>query len=96
MEFLIFGQPVPSIGTSNLGGCSVVLVVSTFRGDCRIYYPGDRSKNNGGGGVHCQSKMGVVAELYTANQHYFKGSNNWIVCALLDGQVALPAQQKIM
>lgn len=98
VKFLVFGHTAQSIGTANLGGCSVVLIASRAAAILAHIAPranGDPSDIHGGV-RHVRNKMDEVAALYNANKHYFTGTNNWVVCAMHYGELALPDQQIIM
>src|SRR5450432_4280899 len=96
VSFLAFGRSgLNSIGTANLNGCSVVMVVSRY-GAILAHIP-PRPALQVAGDSNIQAKMDQVTALYHANKQYFlMEGNNWILCAVCQDELALPAQQKIM
>lgn len=98
-KFLRFGDNgITSIGTANLNGCSAVMVLSAFGAILGHIapLPDDHSDRSTAGDDHARSKMDLLRSLYTANKRYFPtGSNGWVFCAIFEGEVGLPDQQKI-
>lgn len=98
VKFLPFGS-VSAIGTRDLGGCSVVVIASKYGAilahippmpDCNHLhdpYYGDR---------HVQEIMHQVNELYSRRRNYFPAAESYLICAMYNGEIALPYQKKIM
>lgn len=98
-KFLAFGQDgLTAIGTANLNGCSAVMIVSVY-GTILAHIPprpNGHSRDVHAGDNHARTKMREVAALYNAHSEYFPtGGNSWVVCAVFQGEVALPDQQRI-
>jgi hypothetical protein len=99
VKFFVFGEGgKASIGTAYLGGCSAVIIASSYAvilahipprpsADASDLHAGDR---------HAQEKMDEMAALYNANRTYFPRESSWVLCAMYAGELALPDQQKIM
>lgn len=101
VEFLQFGRNgLTSIGTANLNGCSVVMIVSAHGAILGHIPPRPRDSNPSdleAGDRHCQIKMNEVRDLYIANRQCFpKGGSSWVLCAMFLGEVPLSDQQSIM
>lgn len=99
IKFLPFGENgFTSIGTANLNGCSAIMILSNFGAILGHIapLPDNHAGNPAAGDEHAKSKMSLLQSLYTSNQRYFPtGSDGWVVCAMFDGEVALPDQQRI-
>ena len=89
-----------SIGTKDLKGCSVVMIVSPQA--AILAYIAPRPPNSDlsdpeAGDRHCQTKMNEVGALYEANKQCFLTyGGSWVLCTVFQGEVALPDQQNIM
>ena len=99
IAFLPFGAyGLTSIGTANMNGCSAVVVLSKL-GAILAHIaplPHDHVGNPEAGDEHAQSKMDLLKSIYRSNEQYFPpGSAGWVVCAMFEGVVALPDQQRI-
>jgi len=99
IKFLRFGEnEITSIGTANLNGCSAVMIISAFGAILGHIapLPDDHFNRLTAGNDHARSKMDLLESLYTAKKRHFPtGSNSWVVCAMFEGEVGLPEQQKI-
>lgn len=100
VKFLAFDQNgLASIGTANLNGCSAVMIVS-IHGAILAHIPprpNAHSQDLGAGDRHAQAKMHEVAQLYRAYGNSFPtGGSNWVVCAVYEGELALPDQHSII
>jgi hypothetical protein len=87
-----------SIGTRNLNGCSVVMVVSVHGAILGHIAPRPSfdMTNPTAGDDHATMMMNRMTSIYYENQQYFPvGSNSWVVCVTFDGEVGLPDQQRI-
>ncbi|KAG9228139.1 hypothetical protein BJ875DRAFT_342699, partial [Amylocarpus encephaloides] len=99
VKFMRFGENgMTSIGTANLNGCSAVMVLSNYGAILRHIapLPDNHADNPSAGDEHAQTKMDLLRSLYTLHQQCFPtGSNGWVVCAMFEGEVGLPDQQRI-
>jgi hypothetical protein len=100
VKFLQFDPSgLSSIGTANLNGCSAVMIVSIYGAILGHIppRPDGTSQDLDAGDRHARMKMQEVATLFTTYKNYFpSGGNTWVLCAVFQGEVALPDQQKIM
>ncbi|OIW25521.1 hypothetical protein CONLIGDRAFT_635343 [Coniochaeta ligniaria NRRL 30616] len=93
-------QITPAIGTANLGSCSVAAIISAF-GAILAHIPPLPSltaheADPHAGDNNVRAMMGRVRELYMEYEGYFPVASTVVVCAILNGQVALPDQMEIM
>lgn len=106
-QFVSFSQ-MTAIGTRNLGSCSVVLIASQY-GAILAHIPPLPSQASSSastsmsldpyaGDNNVRALMDQVKQLYHYYQsyNYFPASNAHIVCAIFQGEVALPDQVAIM
>jgi len=101
VKFLQFGlNGLTSIGTSDLKGCSVVMIVSAqaaILAHIAPLPPNYDQSDREAGDRHCQRKMDEVGALYKANRQCFPTrQSSWVLCAVFRGEVGLPDQQNIM
>ncbi|KAL1850488.1 hypothetical protein Daus18300_012902 [Diaporthe australafricana] len=108
VRFIAFSNTL-AIGTRGLGSCSVALVVSQH-GAILAHIPplplepssppaSAQSKAESdpyAGDKNVRKMMGYVKDLYNYNRSFFPTSNTHVVCALYQGEVALPDQMAIM
>jgi hypothetical protein len=88
-----------SIGTANLGGCSVAVLVSPFAAILAHIAPRPTTADSSlaAGDMHCREKMMRLRELYTQHQTLFPpGKSGVVICAELEGDVVLNDQMNIM
>ncbi|OIW30515.1 hypothetical protein CONLIGDRAFT_668507 [Coniochaeta ligniaria NRRL 30616] len=93
-------QTTPAIGTSGLGSCSVAAIVSAYGAILAHIPPRPLSPapeaDPYAGDNNVRAMMQRVRELYEENEHYFPFANTVVVCAVYNGEVALPDQMGIM
>jgi hypothetical protein len=98
LDSVIFSDK-PGIGTDRLGSCSVVLIVSpsaAIMGHVSPLPDNINHDNPNAGSEHVTSFMAQVTDLYQQYQKSFGDSSSWVVCAVYQGEIALPEQQAIM
>ncbi|KAF2254232.1 hypothetical protein BU26DRAFT_380474, partial [Trematosphaeria pertusa] len=87
------------IGTDKLGSCSVILILSplgAILGHVSPLPDGNTSDRNAGD-EHVRSFVGRITGYYRQCQDLFPANpGSWVVCAVYQGHVALPDQQRIM
>ncbi|KAF3032334.1 hypothetical protein E8E11_000483 [Didymella keratinophila] len=94
------GTDKPCIGTDQLGPCSVVLIASryaTILGHVAPLPPVPDPNDKDPGSNHVRKFMNAFVKLCRENKQYFPSDTaSGVVCAIYDGEVALPDQQRIM
>lgn len=97
-RFVTF-QQYQAIGTRNLNSCSVVIVASTSGAVLAHISPlSHQTDDPHAGDNHVRAMMRQVQSLvnHYRSSGYFPQSENLIVCAVYQGQIALPSQVTIM
>ncbi|KAB5515668.1 hypothetical protein GE09DRAFT_932128, partial [Coniochaeta sp. 2T2.1] len=89
-----------AIGTSSLGSCSVAAIVSAY-GAILAHIPPMPSPlppvaDPYAGDNNVRAMMRRVTELYYQHENYFPSTSTYVICAVYDGEVALPDQMGIM
>ncbi|KAL5344142.1 hypothetical protein BJX70DRAFT_352654 [Aspergillus crustosus] len=96
VNFVAFNQ-LPAIGTWDLMGCSVVLVVSQFGAILAHIPPQPQATlDPNAGDANVLRMMNQVRNLHIQYSALFPLATTSIVCAVYGGQVALPDQLEIM
>ncbi len=100
VKFIPFKQTAVSCaGTANLGGCSVVMIVSPLAAIVAHIppHPNTDWNNPAAADNHIRQKMEEVSALYRNFEKYFPADRTtWVVSAMLEGDVVLPGQRDIM
>ncbi|KZF20701.1 hypothetical protein L228DRAFT_284646 [Xylona heveae TC161] len=97
VQFAAFSQQLSAIGTRDLAGCSVVAITSPY-GAILAHIPPVpyATQDPYAGDRHVQEMMIRVQSLYTQHRSYFPAANTFVVCAVYEGEVALPDQKRII
>jgi hypothetical protein len=99
LDCVVFSQ-IPCIGTDRLGGCSVILIISPFAAILAHIPPQPSNPDINdleAGDRHAKASMERVTTYYRQFQGLFPAtSHSWVVCAVFEGAVAVPDQQRIM
>lgn len=97
VQLAAFNQRLTAIGTRDLAGCSVVTITSPY-GAILAHIPPlpSMTGDSNAGDQHVQRMMDRVRALYNQHRNYFPATNTFVVCAVYEGEVALPDQKRII
>ncbi|KAJ5236045.1 hypothetical protein N7489_006136 [Penicillium chrysogenum] len=95
-QFLDFREK-DAIGTKGLGSCSVVVIASAHGAILAHIPPQPQATSNPtSGDANVQLMMNQVGILYRDKRQFFSSAETIVICAVFQGQVALPSQLDIM
>ena len=94
------GKSLRSVGTRNMNGCTIVMIVSQY-GAILAHIPprpaAARDTDPQAGDQQCTQRMSELADIYRTFRRVFPtDTRSWVVSALWEDEIALPCQRQII